>query len=75
MYYTGLDPFTGKQVYVPRSKEEKAMQRALLQYYLPENRALVKKALILAKREDLIPGQVSPPPKRAGARPVLPEAI
>ncbi len=72
MYYTGLDPFTGKQVYVPRSKEEKAMQRALLQYYLPENRALVKKALILAKREDLIgtgPGCLIPPDPRTGPAP------
>lgn len=55
MYYTELDPFTGKPVYVPKDLEEKQMQRALIHFNKPENRELVKKALIRAKREDLIP--------------------
>ncbi len=55
MFYTGLDPYTLAPVYVARSPEEKAMQRALLQYYLPENAPRVRKALQLAHREDLIP--------------------
>ncbi len=54
MFYTGLDPYTMKPVYVPRSPEEKALQRALLQYFLPKNRELVEKALTIAKRRDLI---------------------
>ena len=54
MYYTGLNPYTMKPVFVPKTKEEKAMQRALLQYYRPENRELVRKALKLAGRMDLI---------------------
>src|SRR5699024_5123221 len=54
MYYTGLDPRTMKPVYVPKTHHEKAMQRALLQYRLPENRALVREALKKAGREDLI---------------------
>ncbi len=54
MFYTGLDPYTMKPVYVPRSAEEKAMQRALLQYFKPQNRELVIKALIKAGRRDLI---------------------
>ena len=54
MYYTGVDPRTMKPVYVAKSKEEKAMQRALMQYKNPKNHDLVKKALILAKRYDLI---------------------
>ncbi|MCH5196409.1 MAG: YgiQ family radical SAM protein [Oscillospiraceae bacterium] len=54
MFYTGLDPYTMEPVYVPRSYEEKSMQRALLQYFMPKNRALVEKALIIAKRRDLI---------------------
>lgn len=54
MYCTGLDPLTGKKVYVPRSIEERAMQRALLQYRNPANHALVRKALKKAGREDLI---------------------
>ena len=54
MYYTGVDPRDMKPVYVAKSKEEKAMQRALIQYKNPNNYDLVKKALILAHREDLI---------------------
>ena len=54
MYYTGLDPRDGKKVYVVKNPHEKAMQRALIQYKNPENYALVKEALILAGREDLI---------------------
>ncbi|MGI6007125.1 MAG: YgiQ family radical SAM protein [Ruminococcus sp.] len=54
MYYTGLDPRTMKPVYVPKTYHEKAMQRALIQYRLPGNRALVIEALKKAGREDLI---------------------
>jgi len=54
MFYTGIDPRTGKEVYVPKSPEEKRMQRALLQFFRPENAALVRKALQIAKRTDLI---------------------
>ncbi len=54
MWYTGVDPMTGKKVHVPSSYEEKAMQRALLQYNRPENREMVKRALVKAGRQDLI---------------------
>ncbi|MDO4988474.1 MAG: YgiQ family radical SAM protein [Synergistes sp.] len=54
IYYTGLDPFTMEIVYVPKSAEERKMQRALLQYWQPENRRYVIKALIKAGRQDLI---------------------
>ncbi len=54
MYYTGIDPLTEKEVYVCRDYREKQMQRALLQYKKPENYELVKEALRLAGREDLI---------------------
>ena len=54
MFYTGLDPRTMKEVYVPKSKHEKAMQRALLQYSAPRNYDLVHAALVEAGREDLI---------------------
>lgn len=54
MFYTGLDPRTMKEVYVAKSYEEKKMQRALLQYRKKENYDIVKKALRLAGREDLI---------------------
>ncbi len=54
MFYTGLDPYTMEEVYVPKTSEEKAMQRALLQYFRPQNRELVLKALKMAGRRDLI---------------------
>ena len=54
MYYTGLDPLTGERVYTAKSHEEKQMQRALMQYWLPENHEIVRRALCLAHREDLI---------------------
>lgn len=58
MYYTGINPFTNEKVYVPKTQKEKNMQRALLQFAVPENYRLVKEALIEAGREDLIgPGK------------------
>lgn len=54
MYYTEINPYTGEKVYVAKTKEEKAMQRALLQYYKSENRDIITKALTIAKRRDLI---------------------
>lgn len=54
MFYTGLDPRNMNKVYVPISPKEKAMQRALLQFRRKENHKLVKEALIMAGREDLI---------------------
>ncbi|WP_101541669.1 YgiQ family radical SAM protein [Clostridium ihumii] len=54
IYYTGINPITNEQVYVPKSQKEKSMQRALLQFSNADNHTLVKNALICAKREDLI---------------------
>ncbi len=54
MYYTGIDPRTGKKVYVCRNPHEKAMQRALIQYRNPKNYELVKEALLKGGRADLI---------------------
>lgn len=54
MYYTGIDPFTNEEVYVPKKPRDKAMQRALMQYKNPKNYDLVKEALIKANRTDLI---------------------
>lgn len=54
MFYTGIDPYTMEEVYVPTSSKEKAMQRALLQYFNPKNKETVVKALLAAGRPDLI---------------------
>ena len=83
MFYTGLDPYTLKPVFVEKTAEGKALQRALLQYYEPRNAEKVIKALKMTHREDLIPllvpaeGRIAvqrsarraaPPPRRAAAR-------
>ncbi len=54
MYHTGLDPRTGHSVFVPKTPKEKAMQRALMQWRKPENRALILEAIRLTGREDLV---------------------
>lgn len=54
MYYTGLHPYTLEPVFVPVTPHEKALQRALLQYFLPQNQSLVREALCKAGRRDLI---------------------
>ncbi|MBQ4617171.1 MAG: YgiQ family radical SAM protein [Clostridia bacterium] len=54
MFYTELDPYTMQPIYVPKTPKEKAEQRALLQYFKPENRAVVLRALRAAGRTDLI---------------------
>ncbi len=54
MWYTGIDPLTGEKVYTAKTYEEKLMQRSLLQYWLPKNQEIVRKALHIAAREDLI---------------------
>jgi uncharacterized radical SAM protein YgiQ len=54
VYYTGTHPLTGKEVYVPRSDHERRMHRALIQYRNPENAELVKEALTLLKKENLL---------------------
>ncbi len=54
MYHTGIDPFTQRQLYVPRGSRERKWQRALLQYRDPRNKNLVREALENCGREDLI---------------------
>jgi uncharacterized radical SAM protein YgiQ len=54
MFHTGIDPESMKPVRVAKRPSERTLQRALLQFFLPENYFDVKKALKLAGREDLI---------------------
>lgn len=54
MFYTELDPYTMEQVYVAKTPHDKALQRALLQYYDPKNKQLCEEALRKAHRYDLI---------------------
>ncbi len=54
MYYTGIDPFTRKPVFVAKALKERKMQRALMQFFKPENYFEVREALRQAGRTDLI---------------------
>ena len=51
LYYTGRDPFTGKAIHIPRSPRERRLQKALLLWHLPEQRAAIREALRLCHRE------------------------
>lgn len=51
MFHTGLDPMTGKRVYVARSDKEKGLQKALLLWHLPSEHAKVLEALRELGRE------------------------
>ena len=54
MFYTELDPYTLESIYVPKTAQDKAAQRAMLQYFRPENHDIVRKALLKMGRRDLI---------------------
>ena len=54
MWFTGDDPMTGKPVEVARHLRDRKLQRALMQFFKPENWFEVRDALIQAGREDLI---------------------
>ena len=54
MYYTGIDPFTRKPVHIAKAMKDRKMQRALLQFFKPENYFEVRDALQKVGRQDLI---------------------
>src|SRR4051794_40246085 len=54
LYHTGLDPFTGEEVHTAKHRSDRKLQRALLQFFKPENYFEVREALLKAGRGDLI---------------------
>ena len=54
MYYTGIDPFTKQPVQVARGLHDRRLQRALMQFFKPENYLAVREVLTRAGRLDLI---------------------
>ena len=70
MYHTGVDPFTKKPVFIAKHLRDRKLQRALMQFFKPENYFEVRKALTAAGRQDLIGSGCdclipSTPPKEA----------
>ena len=51
LYYTGRDPYTGKEIYVPRHREERQLQKALLLWHLPASAPLIRQALRSCQRQ------------------------
>jgi radical SAM superfamily enzyme YgiQ (UPF0313 family) len=73
MYYTGIDPFTKKPVTIAKGLNDRKLQRALMQFFKPQNWFEVREALIQAKRTDLIGGcegliPPNPPPEAIEAK-------
>jgi len=54
MYYTGMDPDSGKPVFVARTDREKILQKSILLWHLPEERQRVVKLLKELGRADLL---------------------
>jgi hypothetical protein len=54
MYYTGLDPFSLKEIFIAKALRDRKSQRALMQFFKPENYFEVRDALRQADRNDLI---------------------
>src|SRR6185437_7905711 len=70
MSYTGIDPFTKQEVYIAKGLRDRKKQRALMQFFKPENWFAVREALLEAGRQDLIGGGCeclipAQPPKEA----------
>ena len=45
IYYSGIHPYTGEQVYTARSRQEKEEQRKFFFWYKPENRQWIRQSL------------------------------
>jgi hypothetical protein len=54
MYYTGINPYTGKKIFRARSLKDKKLQQLFFFWYKPENRNRIKSLLKNMRRPDLI---------------------
>ncbi len=54
MYYSGINPETGEEIYVARSMKDKEAQRRFFFWYKPEERKQIVQQLRQMKRTDLI---------------------
>jgi uncharacterized radical SAM protein YgiQ len=74
MYHTGIEPMTRKPVHVDKHLRNRKLQRALMQFFKPENYFQVREALEQAGRTDLIGSGCDaligayPPPQAMEAR-------
>ena len=69
-WFTGIDPYTRKEVYVAKGGRERSRQRALLFYWKKEEAPHIREALKAWGRPDLIgrhPGALVPPGPAFGA--------
>ncbi len=64
IYYTGQDPYSGDNIYIPRTPREKRLQKALLLYHRPESRKDILEALRQCRREDVATELFDSPPNK-----------
>ncbi|MGL4485346.1 MAG: DUF3362 domain-containing protein, partial [Anaerovoracaceae bacterium] len=50
MYYSGIDPISGREIYVPKGLKEKRKQKALIHFKKPENRDIIKQIFLSRNR-------------------------
>lgn len=55
IFYTGLDPYTLKPVYVPRTEKEKTEQQRFFFWYKKENQYWIRDTLLKLNKKELIP--------------------
>ena len=54
MYYSGIDPYTGKKVSIAKNKDEKLKQRSFFFWYKKEYQNAIKTELLKLNRKDLL---------------------
>jgi len=53
MYYTGIDPYTGDKLFVPKDQKDRDKQLKYFFWYKPENKKDLINSLVTAGRKDL----------------------
>lgn len=54
IYYTGIDPYTQKKVYVPKSRDERKLQKELFFWYNPDNNYNIRQKLLSLQKKHLL---------------------
>ena len=54
MYYSGINPYTLKPVYVAKKMYERQLQKELFFWYLPDNKKQIEQKLLSLQKKHLI---------------------
>ena len=64
IFYTGINPYTGEEVYTAKNKNDKLAQREFFFWYKPENKSNIRATLKRIGREDLADKLLGVKPKK-----------